>query len=108
MGVQVVNKSIKVIDDDILQITTRFAENNLSSTCLKLADNKTDTHYEWTLEAGAYMVMFELPDIFKVNFINITNLLGFYCSDYIEEMGLNSSNLLKTFNKNLNKKVVFS
>ena len=108
MSVQVINKSIKVVDTDILQITKRFAENNLSRTCLKLADNVNSTHYEWTMEAGAYMVMFELPKVFEVDFVNITNLLGFYCSDYVEELVLNSDNLYNTFKKNLKKEITFS
>lgn len=108
MEYQTINKCIKVKDSEILMVTKRFAENNLSSVCMKLADNISDTHYEWTMEAGAYMVMFELPDVFKVDFVNISNLLGFYCSDYVEERNLNSGNLYSVFKKNMKKKLIFS
>ena len=108
MEYQTINKCIKVKDSEILMVTKRFAENNLSSVCMKLADNVSDTHYEWTMEAGAYMVMFELPDVFKVDFVNISNLLGFYCSDYVEERNLNSGNLYSVFKKNMKKKLIFS
>lgn len=108
MSVQNINKSIKVIDNEIVQITKKFAENNLSKTCLKLADCKTDTHYEWTMEAGAYMVMFELPSIFKVDFMNISNMLSFYCPEYIEEKNLNPNNLIDIFKNNYGKKIVMS
>lgn len=107
MSIQNIIKGVKIVDSDILQITKHFAEKNLSKTSLKLADSITDKHYEWTMEAGAYMVMFELPSVFNVDFMEITNFLGFYCEDYVSEMNLTGANLLSVFKKNLNKKIKF-
>ena len=107
MEIQVINKGIKIIDNDIVQITKRFAENNLSNACLKLADNKTDKYYEWTMEASAYIVMFELPSVFKVDFLEIVNMLNFYCPEYIEERKLNSNNLIEIYKENYGKKIIF-
>lgn len=107
MPVENIIKGVKIVDSDVVQITKYFADKNLSKTCLKLADNVTDKHYEWTLESGAYMVMFELPSVFKVDFMEITNLLGFYCEDYVSEMKLTGDNLLSVFKKNFSKKINF-
>lgn len=107
MSIENIIKGVKIVDSDVIQITKYFAENNLSKICLKLADNITDKHYEWTMEAGAYMVMFELPSVFNVDFMEITNLLGFYCEDYVSEMKLTGDNLLPIFKKNMSKKIKF-
>ena len=51
--------------------------------------------------------MFELPSVFKVDFLEIVNMLNFYCPEYIEERKLNSNNLIEIYKENYGKKIIF-
>ena len=75
MSVKAINKHIKILDDEVLQITVKFAENNLSKICLNYADYKSDKYYEWTLGSTAYAVFFELPTLFNVHIQDIYTFL---------------------------------
>lgn len=107
MDIKGINKSIKIVENDVIRITKKFAENNLSKTCLKMADVVKDTHYEWGFEAGVHMLFFELPAIFNVNMMECVNNLSCYCPDYMSEMNINSKNYIKEFRKNYDKKIIF-
>ena len=74
MSVKAINKHVKIIDDEVLQITVKFAENNLSRICLNYSDYKSDKYYEWTLGSNAYAVFFELPTLFNVHIQDIYSL----------------------------------
>lgn len=108
MSIRQLNKSVKIIDGEILQITKSFAERNLSKPCLKFADYSNDKYYEWEMSSSAYAVMFELPVEFGMDCMTIQSYLPVFCGDYIKAAGLNSTNLISTYKKNLTKKVKFS
>ena len=107
MSVIQVNKSIKIIDNEVLQVTKLFAENNLSKICLDYADYKNDKYYEWSVGSTAYAVMFELPQVFNTNVQVIYTKLSYYCPDFAAKVGVNDSNYLKKYKTNYNKKLVF-
>ena len=105
--VQPVNKHIKIVDDEVLQITVKFAENNLSKTCLKYSDYKSDKYYEWDLSSSAYMVIFELPKLFQAHIQDIYRLVSFYCPEYINTKGINDENFIDIYKKNYNKTIIY-
>lgn len=107
MSVKQINKSIKIIDDSFMEVTKSFAENNLSKTCLKYCDYSDDKYYEWTLGSSAYIVIFELPQVFNAHIQDIFDLLLFYCIDYVNEIGITGDNFINVYRENLKKKIVF-
>lgn len=107
MSVKAINKYIKILDDEVLQITVKFAENNLSKICLNYADYKSDKYYEWTLGSTAYAVFFELPTLFNVHIQDIYSLLTFYCMDYCQQKGINADNFIALFQNNCKKEIVY-
>lgn len=107
MGTVVINNHIKIIDNEVLQVTKKFAENNLSQACLSCNDYKSDKYYEWTMGSTAYAVIFELPKLFNAQAQDIHSLLAFYCHEYCERRGLNSDNFVDIYKKNYNKNIIY-
>ncbi len=107
MSVVQLNKSIKILDNEVVQVTKLFAENNLSKTCLDYSDYKDDKYYEWSIGTTAYAVMFELPQIFQLNVQSIYAKLSYYCPDFVVKAGINNSNYVKKYKANYDKKLVF-
>ena len=111
MTVQQINRSIPLIDDEIIKITRNFAEKNLSKTCLKYAEEVSDTHYYWTLEEYGYAVLFELPAVFKINtsseIHNLAYHLDVFAKAYEVEAGIKKENYLSKLEKNRRKEIVF-
>lgn len=102
-----INKSIKLIDKLFLEITKTFAENNLSETCLKYCDYKDDKYYEWTIGSSAYIVLFELPQVFNVHLQDVFNLLLFNCIEYVNEIGITGDNFIDIYRENLKKEIIY-
>ena len=111
-----VNRSVQVIDTDILKITRNFAEKNLSKACLKYAEESTDTHYYWTFEENAYAVIFEIPAVFKDTYFDINDpnqvqllafKLGSVTKSYAKEKGIQKDTFRKTLQENFEKKIEF-
>ena len=107
MSVKAINKHIKILDDEVLQITVKFAENNLSKICLNYADYKSDKYYEWTLGSSAYCVFFELPKLFNVYLQDAYKYTCFYCPEYINKMNINPSNFRDIYRNNYNKNIIY-
>ncbi len=107
MTEQHINKHIKIVDDEILVITLKFAENNLSKACLDVADFKTDKHYEWTMGDNAYAVLYELPTIFNIDLVYIYLRLPHYCYEYMRKKGITGDNFEAQFNKNCKKVIKY-
>lgn len=107
MKVVQVNKSIQLIDDSVIKITKNFAENNLSKTCLKYAENVTDKHYFWTLDEFGYAVLFEIPTEFNAENLDFAKLLSVYSMPYMQEMKITRQNYRRLLKKNINKEIVF-
>ena len=105
MGLENINRSVKIIDNDVIRITKTYAEKNLSKTCLKYADVKTSTYYEWTFDAYAYIIIFELPALFSYDFYKLYSDLRFYCYDYLEDMKITGDNIISIYRKNFEKKL---
>lgn len=107
MKIVQVNKSIQILDDSVIKITKNFAENNLSKTCLKYAENVTDKHYFWTLDEYGYAVLFELPTVFNSENLDFGHLLSVYSMPYMQEMKITDANYRKLLRKNIQKEIVF-
>lgn len=107
MSVKALNKHIKILDDEVLQITVKFAENNLSKACLSQSDYKNDKYYEWTLGSSAYCVFFELPKLFNVYLQDAYKYTCFYCPEYINKMNINPSNFRDIYRNNYNKNIIY-
>ena len=107
MSTVAVNNHIKIIDNEVLQVTKKFAENNLSQICLSCNDYKSEKYYEWTMGSTAYAVIFELPKLFNAHVQDIYSLLSFYCPEYCEKRGLNADNFVTIYTKNYKKNVVY-
>lgn len=111
MAIKQINKSIQLLDDEVIKITKNFAEKNLSKTCLKYAEDKTPTHYFWTLEEYGYAVLFELPAVFKINtdkaIHDLAYRLDLFSKAYVLEVGINSDNYIEKLEKNRKKEIVY-
>ena len=99
-------RGISIENNDILSVTKRFAENNLSDVCLSLADGVTSTHYKWTFEETAYAVVFEVPALFNFKDVDLIVKIISYCPDYFIKMGLNTEDVQKALLQNYNKKLI--
>lgn len=89
-----------------LQLTKSFAENNLTKTALKYAD-KTHTHYLWEWGKSSFVVVYELPQFFNINFGELLRYLVNYCISYMKEEDLNDSIIYTKFMDNYKKKLNF-
>lgn len=98
-----INRSVKILQSTgKLQLTKAFAENNLSKSALKYAE-KTDTHYVYDWGRTSFIVVYELPKLFNINFGEVLRYLVNYCSLYIQDNNLTDSVVYPTFVENYNK-----
>lgn len=105
MAVVQLNRSIKLIDNEIIQITKKFAESNLTKECLKYSDMQTKTHYEWSLEDTGYIVAYELPVFFQFDLYDLSNKMYLYCTDYLRDRNISVDDFSVVFNKNMKKTI---
>lgn len=100
-----INRSVKIIQHTgKLQLTKTFAENNLSKSALKYAE-KTDTHYSYNWGKDAFIVVFELPKLFNVNFGELLRYFVNYCSGYIKDNNISDAVVYTRFMENCNKTI---
>lgn len=98
-----INRSVKIVGNNLI-ITKAYAEKNLSSNALALAE-RVSTHYSWVLGKTSAVVFFELPKLFEANFYSILPMLTNYCMSYVKAMGLNDNVIYSKFLDNYNKKI---
>lgn len=106
-NIRVLNKSMNLIDNEIIQVTKDFAQKNLSKECLKYADAETENYYEWSLEDTGWIVVYELPMCFDVDLYDISNKMYLYCTDYIEDREIAVDDFSHVYTKNMKKKIEF-
>lgn len=98
-------KSIRILEDDMILVSKSFAKKYLSKECISLKDFTNNVYYGWGFEASAYIVMFELPSLFDIDYYTVISKLGFYCGDYMTLKGITRDNISEIYAKNLQKKI---
>lgn len=101
----VINRSIRIYHNTgVLAVTKAFAENNLSKSALKYAE-KTDTHYNFVWGKTSNIVVFELPKLFNIHFLETLRFLTNYCMPYMQENNLTDMVIYGKYTENMNKEI---
>ena len=102
-----INASVRLVNGFQLEVTKRFAENNLSKECLSRAAIVTKTHYKWSMDDTGVIVVFELPSLFKMSPQDISTIIYLNCKDYLTEKKITVDDFLKVLNNNNEKKIIY-
>lgn len=90
-----------VYEDRLVVIRKEFAEKYLTKEALELA-TQFDDDYAWTWE-HFHAVLYEIPSVFKVDFMDIMKNFTLYLGEYIKKSGLGPDTLLPRFEENEEK-----
>ena len=100
-----INRSVKIEQStNKLIVTKAFAEKNLSESALKYA-TKSNTHYSWDWGTTAFIVVFELPALFELQFGELLRYLINFCKPYMEENKLTDNVIYVRYMDNCNKTI---
>ena len=91
-------------DTGRLRLTKAYAERNLSNSALKYAE-KVGNYYDFVWGRTSYIVAFELPNLFKIEFPELMRYLISFCFPYVEENNLTDSVMYPKYVENAKKSV---
>lgn len=102
-----IGNSIRVqFANKCLVITQVFAKNNLSEDAISYA-KEVDDCYVWELDKTSWIVLFEIPAVFKADFTHVLRGMIMYNIDYLRKHNLNDNVIYHVFVENQQKKIIF-